>query len=73
MLIEFGCKGTTFFANNRRFLRIFVCELLELFFLAQSNSSVAFLANSRGDFQSPETEEMKKVVLRAIRNRPYSQ
>ena len=32
MLIEFGCKGTTFFANNRLFLRIFVCELLELFF-----------------------------------------
>ena len=32
MLIEFGCKGTTFFANNRLFLRIFVCELPELFF-----------------------------------------
>ena len=27
MLIEFGCKGTTFFANNRLFLRIFVCEI----------------------------------------------
>ena len=32
MLIEFGCKGTTFFANNRLFSRFFVCELLELFF-----------------------------------------
>ena len=32
MLIEFGCKGTTFSANNRLFLRIFVCELLELSF-----------------------------------------
>ena len=73
MLIEFGCKGTTFFANNRLFLRIFVCELLELFFLAQSNSSVAFLANSRCDFQSLKTEEMKKAMIRAIENRPYSQ
>ena len=34
MLIEFGCKGTTFSANNRQFLRIFVCELLELFFFS---------------------------------------
>ena len=37
-------------------------------------ASYSFSANnSRGDFQSPETEEMKKAVLRAIANRPYKQ
>ena len=30
-------------------------------------------ANSRGDFQSPETEVMGKAMMRAIKNRPYTQ
>ena len=39
----------------------------------QPFTPTTILADSRGDFQSPETEEMKKAVLRAIRNRPYKQ
>ena len=44
MLIEFGCKGTTFSANNRLFLRIFVCELLELFFFFFLFSAIELLS-----------------------------
>ena len=78
MLIEFGCKGTTFSANNRLFLRIFVCELLELFFFLFS--AIELLSRFPHEHyptgvvsKKMDVQKLLLPLLRAIRNRPYSQ
>ena len=46
---------------------------LEMLILVTAGLTKSDGTDSRGDFQSPETEEMKKAMIRAIANRPYKQ